>query len=193
MSSAPARTDPASRSIDEVFITADLDVLLRATDRAFCEALHAVLDDDVPRAREVLKGSAGRRRLAAAAADELRERPWVPAPQLAEQLQFVDDVRRIGDLVDHVARHVVAADDPVALTPSRRVEVTVLLDAGGRRLRQLQAGPAGPALDPGYRGCGAALFEVADHGGRDASAVIGCCGALAVLLLQASRHAMRAA
>ncbi|WP_345455052.1 hypothetical protein [Nocardioides marinquilinus] len=174
-------------------ITADLDVLLRSTDRAFREALHAVLDDDVPRAREVLRGSAGRRRLAAAAADELRSRPWVPAPQLTEQLQFVDDLRRIGDLVDHVARHVVAAEDPVALTPSRRTEVTVLLDAGGRRLRQLQAGPSGPALDPAYRGCGAALFEVADHGGRDASAVVGTCGALAVLLLQASRHAMRAA
>jgi hypothetical protein len=33
----------------------------------------------------------------------------------------------------------------------------------------------------------------ADHGGRDASAVLQLCGALAVTLLQASRHAARAA
>ncbi|QIG43844.1 hypothetical protein G5V58_14660 [Nocardioides anomalus] len=174
-------------------MTADLDALLRTTSAAFCDVLHAVLDDDVPRAREVLKGSATRRRLVATAGDDLRSHPWVPAPQLNDQLQFVDDIRRVGDLVDQLARHVVAADDRVAVTPARRMEVAVLLDAGHRRLHQLLAGPSGPAMDPAYRHCGAALFEVADHGGRDASVVVEACGALAALLLQASRHATRAA
>lgn len=174
-------------------ITADLDALIRSTAGAFRAVLHAVLDEDAGSAREVLEGSAARRRLVAAAGEDLRAQPWVPAPQLGEQLQFVDDLGRVGDLVDRLARHVVAADDPVVLTPARRTEVAVLLDAGGRRLAQLLAGPSGPALDPAYRGCGSALFEVADHGGRDASVVVMCCGDLAAELLRASRHAARAA
>ncbi|MXG90555.1 hypothetical protein [Nocardioides flavescens] len=174
-------------------ITADLDHLLRETASAFRDVLHAVLDDDLGRARSVLAASAVRRDLARAATDELRARPFVPAPQLCAQLQFVADVSRVGDLVDDLARQVVRADDAVELTPARRMEVAVLLDAGGRRLQQLLAGPAGPVMDPAYRGCGAALFEVADHGGRDASSVVETCGVLAAVLLQASRHASRAA
>jgi hypothetical protein len=179
-----------------VQITADLDHLLRTTTGAFRDVLHAVLDADAALARVVLKGSAARRDLVRAASDDPRARPWVPAPQLGEQLQFVADVARVGDLVDELARHVVADDDPVSLTPARRMEVAVLLDAGGRRLQQpgrVLAGPSGPVMDPAYRGCGAALFEVADHGGRDASSVVETCGVLAAVLLQASRHATRAA
>jgi hypothetical protein len=174
-------------------MTADLDALLRGTSQAFCDALRAVLDADPAQAREVLRGSAPRRRLVAAAGAELRSHPWVPAPQLVDQLRFVDDIGRVGDLVDQLARHVVAHDDPVELTAARRAEVAALLEAGHRRLHQLLAGPSGPALDPAYRHCGAALFEVADHGGRDSSVVVETCGALAALLLEASRHAMRAA
>ncbi|NYG57275.1 hypothetical protein BJ980_000198 [Nocardioides daedukensis] len=174
-------------------ITPDFDRALFSTADAFCDTLHAVLDEDLHRAREVLKGSAVRRRLVRAAVDSVRDQAWVPARQLNERLQFVDDVSRANALIDQLARRVVSRDDPVSLTPARRMEVAVLLDAGGRRLRQLADGPVGPALDPAYRGCGAALFEVADHGERDASLTIALCGALAVVLLQASRHATRAA
>ena len=69
----------------------------------------------------------------------------------------------------------------------------MLLDAGDRRLRQLADGPIGPALDPAYRGCGSALFEVADHAVHDRSATLVLCSELATTLLQASRHASRAA
>ena len=174
-------------------ITADLDLLLRSTAGALRDALLAVLDDDVARARGVLHGSAARRRLVTSAEDDLRAHPWVPAPQLHAQLQFVADLGRVGELVDLVARHVVAADDPVVLTPARRVEVTALLEAGEARLRQLLVGPSGPAMDPAYRGCGTTLFQVVDHAGGDDSVVVGTCGALAAVLLQASRHATRAA
>jgi len=174
-------------------MTVDLDLLLRETAGGFRDVLHAVLDEDPARARGVLLASSVRRELVRADSDELSARPWVPAPQLCAQLQFVADVARVGDLVDDLARQVVRADDAVELTPTRRMEVAVLLDTGGRRLRQLMAGPSAPVMDPAYRGCGAALFEVTDHGGRDASSLVETCGVLAAVLLQASRHASRAA
>jgi hypothetical protein len=173
--------------------TSHLAALLDSTGSAFGSTLHAALDDDRHAARDVLRGSAARRELLHAAQDAVRERSWVPAPQLANELQFVADIGRVGDLVDHLARHIVAGGDRRPLTPARRMEIAVLLDAGGRRLRQLADGPIGPGLDPSYRGCGSALFEVADRGARDRSATVVLCAALAVLLLQASRHAARAA
>ena len=124
---------------------ADIDTLLHTTDDAFCATLHAVLEDDRHAAREVLHGSAARRATLSAAQDSLRERTWVPGPQLANELQFVADIGRVGEVVDHLARHVVGGADRRPLTPARRMEVAVL------------------------------------------------CAALAVLLLQASRHAARAA
>lgn len=172
---------------------ASVDHLLRSTTDAFHGALHAVLEDDVHRARQVLKDSATRRLLAETAGDAIRTHVLVPAPRLADQLQFVADITQVGRLVDELARQVVEAEDRLALSPTQRLEVAVLLDAGERRLRQLTEGPVGPSMDPAYRGCGSALFEVADHGGRDSSSVVMVCAALAVVLLQASRHATRAA
>jgi hypothetical protein len=171
----------------------EIDALLRSTDDAFRATLHAVLEGDRHAAREVLHGSAARRAVLIAAQDALRARSWVPAPQLANELQYVADVGRIGAIVDQVARHVVEGGERRPLTPARRMEVAVLLDAGGRRLHQLADGPVGPGLDPSYRGTGSALFEVADRGARDRSATVVLCAALAVTLLQASRHAARAA
>ena len=172
-------------------LTSDHDRLLRSTEDAFSATLHALLDEDAHAARGVLRGSAPRRRLLAATQAAVREQRWVPGPQLGNELQYVADLGRVNQLVDVIARLVVAG--PPRLSPACRMEVAVLLDAGGRRLRQLQDGPVGPGLDPSYRGCGGALFEVADYGGRDASAVLQLCGAVAVTLLQASRHAARAA
>lgn len=175
-------------------ITADLDLLLRDVATAFRDVLRALLDDDRPGALLVLDRAGVRRAHAAAAREDLRSHPWVPSPQVAEQLGVVDDVERIGALVDSLARAVAAGDDPFDLTPARRMEVAVLLDAGGRRWRQLLAGPAGRVGDAAaYRECGAALFEVADHTAQDRSTRLAVCGELALLLLQTSRHAVRAA
>lgn len=172
---------------------ADIDALLRTTDEAFAATLHAVLDGDRHAAAVVLHGSPQRRELLTTAQGALRARPWVPAPQLAHELRFVSEVGRLGGLVDRLARHVVAGGDPIRLSPSRRMEVAVLLDAGDRRFRQLIDGAVAGGLDPAYRGCAAALFEVADHASRDRSTTVVLCGALAAGLLQASRYAATAA
>jgi hypothetical protein len=171
--------------------SSDHDRLLHSVTDALTDALHAVLDEDVHAARGVLRGSAARRRLLAATQATVRDQRWIPGPQLGNELQYVADIGRLSQLVDAVARVVVVG--PPTLSPAARMEVAVLLDAGSRRLRQLQDGPVGPGLDPSYRGCGGALFEVADHGARDRSTVLRLCAALAVTLLQASRHAARAA
>jgi hypothetical protein len=171
--------------------SSDHERLLDSTAAAFAATLHALLDGDVHGARVVLRGSAPRRRLLTATQSVVREQRFAPGPQLGNELQYVADLSRVNQLVDVIARLVVTG--PPNLTPANRMEIAVLLDAGTRRLHQLQDGPVGPGLDPSYRGCGGALFEVADHGGRDASAVLQLCGALAVTLLQASRHAARAA
>jgi hypothetical protein len=178
-------------TIDGVNFHAEIDDLLRSTDDAFRTTLHAVLDADEEAARGVLRGSAERRALLFTAQHALRRRRWVPAPQLASELQFVADIGRIGELVDALARRVI--EGRRSLGPVQRLEVSVLLDAGGRRLRQLRERPAGPGLDPAYRGCGCALFEVADRAARDRSMTVVLCADLAAALLQASRHAARAA
>ena len=172
---------------------ADIDALIRATEEAFQATLHAVLDRDRHAAREVLRGSAHRRDLLLASQRTLRSRAWVPAPQLGQELRFVAEIGHLGGVVDRLARHVVAGGDPVRLSPSRRMEVAVLLDAGERRFRQLAEGAVAGGLDPSYRGCAAALFEVAERASRDRSMSIILCGALAAGLLQASRYAATAA
>ena len=172
---------------------ADIDSLIRATDEAFQATLHAVLDGDRHAGRLVLHGSSQRRDLLAAARCALRARAWVPSPQLGQELRYVAEIGHLGGVVDRLARHVVAGGDPVRLTPSRRMEVAVLLDAGERRFRQLAEGAVAGGLDPSYRGCAATLFEVADRASRDRSISMALCGALAAGLLQASRCAAAAA
>lgn len=172
---------------------AEVDSLIRATDEAFRTTLHAVLDGDREAARQVLHGSAGRRRLVAGAQETLRARAWVPAPQVGHEVRFVAEIGHLGGLVDRLARHVVAGGDPTRLSPSRRMEVAVLLDAGERRFRQLGDGAVAGGLDPAYRGCTASLFAVADRASRDRSTTIVLCGALAAGLLQAARFAATAA
>lgn len=172
---------------------ADIDTLIRSTDQAFRATLHAVLDGDRHAARMVLHGSSQRRDLLAAATDVLRARAWVPAHQVAKEVRFVAEIGHLGDLVDQLARHVVAGGDPVRLAPSRRMEVAVLLDAGERRFRQLAEGPIAGGLDSAQRGCAATLFEIVDRASQDRSISIVLCGALAAGLLQASRRASAAA
>jgi hypothetical protein len=176
----------------------DLDLLLRSTHDAFHDALRSLLDGDRHVARRVLSGSAARRAAVSAAQVSLRGRWQEPMtgrdrPRLVNELQFVADVGQVGRLVDHVARHVVAEGEPGTLTGTQRIDVETLLVAGERRLRQVADRSVGPSLDPVYRGCGGALFEVADRAARSRSTTATLCAALAVTLLQASRHAARAA
>lgn len=170
----------------------DLHDLLTSTTRAFEKTLHAVLDGDKPAARQVLRGSAGRRRTRAVVIDRIRTQPRAAMPRLLDELQFVADLGMVGDLIDQLARHVVGGGDTVPLSPARRMEVTVLLDAGARRLRQLDDALV-PGLEPDYRSCGNALREVAVRASTDRSATLALCAALAAALIHASRHASRAA
>lgn len=170
--------------------SADLSHLLSSTTDAFGTSLHALLDADRHQARQVLRASLDRRTLAAETARACRDHAWVPAPQLHGELRYVADIARVGALCDDLAREIVGSDS-VRLLPTQRMEAAVLLDAGGQRLRQLADGAAGSASCHGYRRCGSALAEVADRGGRDRSTTMVLCGALAVVLLQASRHACR--
>ncbi|HTW18325.1 MAG TPA: hypothetical protein VMF51_24590 [Nocardioides sp.] len=172
---------------------ADVESLIRATDQAFQATLHAVLDGDRHGAREVLQGAAHRRGLVDTAQAALRARPWVPKPQLVAELRFVVEVGRLGDLVEDLARHVVSGSDPARLSPSRRLEVAALLDAGERRFHHLADGVIAGGLDPTYRGCAATLYAVADRAGRDHSATVELCGGLAAGLLRVSRYAAAAA
>jgi hypothetical protein len=172
----------------------DLDSLARATGRAFDAVLRALLGRDKHTAREVLRDSAARRLLAASAKESLRTSA-VPAQAVADQLKLVTDIGRIGQIIDHLARRVLDDGDPVSLSPTARLEVAVLLDAGGCRLRELTewSRTHGLGADPAHRRSGSALFEVADRACHDPSVSMRLCAGLAVTLLQASRHAARAA
>jgi hypothetical protein len=173
---------------------ADLNRLLRCTTEAFQTVLRAVLDADRHAAREVLHGSAHRRALVEQTMHARAGHPWAPPPQVASELQFVSDIGEVGRLVDDLARQTAAAEDrELRLTPGQQMEVAVLLDAGSRRLRRLTDGLLGPGLSADDRGCGSALFEVADHEALDRAEVVVLCAALATTLLQATRHAARAA
>ncbi|WP_182526813.1 hypothetical protein [Nocardioides dongkuii] len=172
---------------------ADLAQLLRSTMHAFDATLRATLAGDEHAAGEVLRGSGARRGEQSAAREAVLARTWVPGPTKAEQLEYVADLGCVGELVDELARHVVAGGDPHALSPTNQLTVAVLLDAGGRRLRQLADSPVGPFLQPSHLGCGKTLLEVADHGTHGGSPTAALCAGLAAVLLRATRHASRAA
>jgi hypothetical protein len=171
--------------------SADLDRLITSIRDAFATVVRAVIDADVPAAREVLRGSVNRRHLLAATQATIRARRSFPGPHLENELEYVADLGQVGRLVDDLARLIVQGEPRP--TPTQQMELAVLLDAGSRRLTQLLDGPVGPGLDPAYRGCGGELFEVADRSGRDSCELMRLCGSLAVTLLHASRHAARAA
>lgn len=181
--------------------TAEVDALLRHVADAFRATLHATLDGDRDGAREVADGTAGRRGLADAAHAMLTARRWVPAPQLERERAFVDGVDRIGELVEDLAAAV--ADGALhALTPTAQLELTVLLDVGDRRLRQLIDGAVTPEAHATYRGCAAALIDIAGHSAGDptgdpalrtaGASVTARCSLLAAALLVAGRQAAAA-
>lgn len=171
----------------------DSEELLRSTTRTFEKVLRAVLDGDKAAARQVLRGSSGRRKAEAAVSDLVRANESVPMRHRMSELQFVADIGHVGDLLDQLARHVIGGGDSIPLDPARRKEITGLLDAGSCRLRQLTIGPHCSGTESRYLICGSSLREVATRGSRDRSATLALCSALASTLLKASCHAARAA
>ncbi|MBW9206351.1 hypothetical protein KV097_10375 [Mumia sp. zg.B17] len=169
---------------------ADIDALLRSSSHAFHDAVRAALTGDREHAGAVLAGSQARHDLARAAEETLRERTWVPAPQLARELQLISGIVRVATVTDRLAAQVVMNPEPPG--PWLALELTVLLDTGDRRFRQLLDTGSTATLDPSSRGCAARLFEVADHSVGDASPTAALCGVLATALLQVSRQAAAA-
>ena len=109
-------------------------------------------------------------------------------------VQLVSDIERVEQLVVAAARRVLAgrAHLPVELRP----DVATLGRAGARRLRDL----ADHARhDTAYLACGRELRELHQNLARHARAprrsdeVAGLCAALTTGVLEASRHAARAA
>lgn len=165
----------------------ELVSLVRITGAAFDDAMQALLHDDKHSAREALRSSAVRRATAEKYQEVLHEE--APKPLVIRQIQLVDDLRHIGDLVDHLARRTLDGTQPTRLSPALQLEVTALLDAGGCRLRQLTVGQ--PAIGPEQRRTDRALMAVAERAYHDPSASIRLCAGLAITVLQASRHAPR--
>lgn len=170
---------------------ADVDALLRSTSQAFHATVRAALAGDRDHAAEVLAGAPARGELVRTASDSLRARTWVPAPQLRRELQFVAGIAHLASLIDQLADRV-AAGGSQPPSPWLTLELSVLLDTGDRRFRQLLDAGCTADLDPTYRGCAAALFEVVDHAAGDQSPTAALCGALATALLQVSRQAAAA-
>lgn len=186
-------------------IHADLTLLVHATNEAFESALSALLHRDSSVAREVLHGASVRRDLVSASRESARANDHTSPYTRAEQLELVGDLARIGELAEFVSRRVLEGGEPSTLTPAGRLEVSVILDAGGSRLRGLADDLGGPGPDPAYAaGSGrrfdsshpssvVALFDVIDRASRDRSVTMRLCAAMAVTVLTASRHAARAA
>ncbi|MEO9322302.1 hypothetical protein ABFT23_02360 [Nocardioides sp. C4-1] len=177
-------------------------VLLDAVGHAVGEVVRAVLDDDREVARRVLRDGARRHTLSAAAEQEVRRAVVGSArrTQAAQELLVVSDVARASRLVDELARLVLVGRGEGHWTASRQEALMLLARFGEERLHQLADGVHGPGLDREFTRCGRCLLDAADRLGS-ATAVdrgsyqptLTCCAALATSVLQASRHALRAA
>lgn len=181
-----------------------LQAVLRLTARAWSETLIALAEGDRAAARAVLRGDRLRRRAVREAHDAASVR--LSAERRAAQrlvsascaVHLVADTARIERLLVHLARHVVAGEQLPATIDVEQVRH--LADLGERRLRRLSERIGGVNLlaEPTDRGELIALFdelvEIAHRtpaGSR--SNICGICAALAGSLLEASRHAARAA
>lgn len=179
--------------------------LLELTADAWHDTLDAVVFHDSAIARRVLAGARERRATAVLA------RSWAHA-QLSEArirltahrlvrsvntLQLVADVERLEQLIVATARRVLSGR--AHLAPDLRPEVATLGRAGAQRLHDLAQGRRSGLLDTAYLACGRELDEVSRCLARHARAdrrpdeAVGLCAALTSGVLEASRHASRAA
>lgn len=200
----PNKVVPAHRGGD------DVERLALLTADALEAAVEAALSSDVVAARRVLRRS-GTRKLAMSAAETRVRQGLARCPPrtgnlraVANTLQLIADLGHVGDLVDIVARQTAAPGGPRGVPQALRHDMKTVGEVGAQRIRRLAEGLCGPAMAPGYLRAGCELRAVVDHlTGREgiraqASAAspvttAAVCSALAEGVLNASRHAARAA
>ena len=176
--------------------------LLDSLATALGDIVRASIDADRDAARRVLRDGAHRHTLVAAA--ELQARRDIVGSVVRRQaathrLLLVADAARASRLVDHLARLVLTGRVDGGIGVAHTEALVLLARFGEERLHQLADGPTGPALDREFVRCGRCLIDAADRldharpGHRGESPAVACCAALAHTVLQASRHALRAA
>ncbi|MBS2940096.1 hypothetical protein KDN32_20360 [Nocardioides sp. J2M5] len=185
--------------------TTELACLLELTSSAWRDALDAVVFHDCEVARRVLAGARERRvaavRARACAQAQLSEaRIVLTARRLVRSVntvQLIGDVERLEQLIVATARRVLSGR--AHLDQDLRPEVAVLGRAGAQRLHDLALGRRPGLRDADYLACGRELDEVSQCLARHARALrrpdgaVGLCAALTSGVLEASRHASRAA
>jgi phosphate uptake regulator len=177
--------------------------LLDLTAAALSDALDAVVHLDRHSARRVLAGARERRAAAVEARNEAQarlasSRIVLTAHRLIRSVntvQLVADLERLEELIVATARQVLAGR--AHLPSDLRPEVATLARAGAQRLHDLADHCR--HHDATYLACGRDLHEVLTCLARHARAprrseeAVGLCAALASGVLEASRHAGRAA
>lgn len=183
----------------------DLAECLELTAGAWRDAIDALVFDDCDAARRVLAGARDRRaaavRARVGAQSHLSQaRVVLTAHRLVRAVntvQLVADVERLEQLVVATARRVLSGRGHVA--QHLRPEVATLGRAGAQRLHDLAMGRRHGFHDADYLACGEELHEVSTCLARHARAsrrgdeATRLCVALTSCVLEASRHASRAA
>ncbi|WP_447644292.1 hypothetical protein [Nocardioides zeae] len=168
---------------------ADVDLFLRAASAAYSSTLLALERAEPALATAVLTTTAARGDLAAAARHALRDRPWVPLPQVAAEVRVVDDVEEVCRLVHRLAT-VLDSGGAHDLAPRVRSDVRRLRDAGERRFSQVREGCVYAAASAGST---AVFLDVVDHHAAAAVEVDRLVGELAGAMLLTTRDAAVAA
>lgn len=176
--------------------------LLDSLATALGDVVRASLDVDRDAARRVLHDGARRHALVAAAQEQARREivgSAVTRRTATQRLLLVSDVARACRLVDHLARLVLTRRLDAGWGVAHAEALVLLARFGEERLHQLAEAPAGPGLDREFVRCGLCLLDAAERlahptpGGRSDAPAVACCAALVDTVLQASRHALRAA
>ncbi len=176
--------------------------LLDALATALGDVVRASLDLDRDAARRVLRDGGHRQALVTAAQEQARREivgSTLARRPAAQRLLLVADVARACRLVDHLARLVLTGCLDTGWGVAHTEALVLLARFGEERLHQLAAAPAGPGLDREFVRCGHCLLDAAERlatsrpGSRSDGPALACCAALVDTVLQASRHALRAA
>lgn len=174
------------------------------------EALGAVLDDDGTRARRLLRS--GRRRRACLAHATTIAGLGLPSGTSRERRASTDrvllaaDLQRLERVLEQLARTVVGGG-AAEVDTGTRTALERLRHCGTQRLRNLALHPCGPTMTRDHHRCGQELLDLlgvldppSGLPGGPSSASSGEChalrltaAALSATLLDASRHAARAA
>ncbi|MDQ1105954.1 hypothetical protein QE364_003854 [Nocardioides zeae] len=168
---------------------ADVDLLLRAARAAYSSTLLALERSDPRLATDALATTERRADLAARARHALRDRPWVPLPQVAAEVRVVDDVEEVCRILQRLATLIGSTGIP-DLPPRLRSDVRRLRDAGERRFGHVRDGCVYAASGAG---CTATFLDVADHHATAGPELDRLVGELAAAMLLTTRDAAVAA